>query len=75
MSDSYELFYGGGGHAGPYHGLEEAKRCAMNYLLGCHTAWIVYIRPRVADLWKCPEAVPAAAIARKNRETGEVSFV
>jgi SpoVK/Ycf46/Vps4 family AAA+-type ATPase len=62
--ERYELFYGSGGHGGPYHSLEEARSKARDLLEGRKEERYIEIRDssfeNVIEKWK------------KDRETGEI---
>jgi hypothetical protein len=62
----YELFYGSGGHGGPYPGLEKAVRAAINLLHGSKSERAIDIRPRTSDGYG-----KSVATARKD-QTGAV---
>ena len=46
---TYELFYGSGGHSGPYHDLQSAKDRAARLLGGSKSETHIYIQPRLAE--------------------------
>lgn len=44
-AERYELFYGDGGHGGPYQTIEEAEEAGRQYLRGMQSVHYVYVVP------------------------------
>lgn len=67
----YELFYGTGGHGGPYPSLESAIRKAIALLRGSPSEHIIEVKPRSLLSW---DRARAACVVRKCRDTGAITF-
>ena len=45
----YELFFGNGGHGGPYHSLAHAIYWARQLLFGSRQLRVIYVKPYVSE--------------------------